>query len=148
VTDLLNHGPADVAEDARRLLVEIDSDAADGAESTPTADCRPPLDVIEAGNAIEIIMDIPGVPADRIRVAIRRSALLIVGSKPNRLPDTRGRFHVAERGYGRFARVVRLTGAWDASRATARVAGGLLRIIIPTRVERRGHSLPIPVEQG
>jgi hypothetical protein len=54
-----------------------------------------------------------------VRVAVRRSTLLIVGAKLSPLPDAGARFHVAERAYGRFARAVRLAGAFDAARARA-----------------------------
>jgi HSP20 family protein len=146
VTDLFQQGAADLADEARRLLDEIDSHLPGAASMT--ADCRPPLDVVETPTSVDIVLDVPGVPAERLRVVIRRSTLLVVGSKPNDLTALKGRFHVAERSYGRFARVVRLNGAFDASRARAVVRAGELRVSLPVLEERRGGVLAIRVERA
>jgi HSP20 family protein len=146
VTDLFNEGAADLAEDAHRLLLDIDK-AVPGAATT-TADCRPSIDVIETATALEVVVDIPGVPAEAVRVAIRKATLLVVGSKPVGPVEPRARYHLAERGYGRFARAVRLTGAFDGRRASAVVSGGQLRVILPLLTERRGQLVSVPVEQA
>jgi HSP20 family protein len=136
---------ADLADDARRMLLELDRDVP-GASGV-TADCHPPLDVLETAAAIEVLVDVPGVPAESLRIAVRRSTLLIVGAKLAGPSDPNVRFHLAERSYGRFARAVRLSGAFDAARARALVKGGLLRIVLPRLDDRRGSMLSIPVER-
>ena len=141
----LNQDAADLAEDARRLLTELDRDVPGAAQLS--AECRPPLDVLETATALEIVVDVPGVRANSLRVAIRRSTLLVVGAKLAPDHDPASRYHLAERGYGRFARAVRLTGAVDATRARATAAGGELRIVLPRIEERRGVVLTIPVER-
>jgi HSP20 family protein len=146
VTDLLHQDAADLAEDARRLLLELDREVPGVASLS--AECRPPLDVVETSAAVEVVIDLPGVPASAIRVAIRRSTLLIVGAKQGPPIDSSARFHVAERSYGRFARAVRLGGAFDASRARAVTQGGQLRVILPRLDDRRGRVLVIPVERA
>ena len=145
VTEPPFQAAADLAEDARRLLMEIDRETP-GAASV-TADCRPPLDVLETSNAIEVIVDVPGVPADSLRVVVRRSTLIVVGAKLAVPAEHNMRFHLAERSYGRFARAVRLSGAFDAARAHAVVKGGLLRVILPRLDDRRGRVLKIAVER-
>jgi HSP20 family protein len=133
----------ELTEDARQLLAELDREVP-GAAQTNT-DCRPPVDVIETSSGLEVVVDVPGVPADSLRVAIRRNTLLIVGAKLTTIPDA-ARYHLAERSYGRFARVVRLDGAFDAARTRARAAAGQLRITLPRLDDRRGRILRIPVE--
>ena len=76
-------------------------------------------------------IDLPGVPAESIRVAFRRNTLLVVGAKVAEALPGSTRFHLAERSYGRFARAIRLTGALDASRARAVSDGGELRVTVP-----------------
>jgi HSP20 family protein len=146
VTDFLDQSAADLAEDARRLLLELDRDIP--GVSNVTADCRPPLDVIETAAAVEVVMDVPGVPSDSLRVAIRRSTLLIVGAKLAPAADASARFHLAERSYGRFARAVRLAGAFDAAQSRAVARAGQLRITLPLIADRRGRIVPIAVERG
>ena len=75
-------------------------------------------------------------------------AVLVVGAKLAAATPPGSRFHLAERAYGRFARVVRLAGAIDSSRAQARVDAGQLRIIIPRLEDRRGRTIDVPVERG
>lgn len=145
VSSLQNQDAIDLAEDARRLLVELDRDVP-GA-SALNAECRPPLDVMETAAAVEVVVDVPGVRAASLRVALRRSTLLVVGAKLSTQTEGDVRFHLAERGYGRFARAVRITGAFDASRARASVSGGELRVMLPRLDDRRGRVFQIPVER-
>ena len=88
---------------------------------------------------VEVVVDVPGVSAEALRVVIRRNSVLIVGVKLPVGSGSASRFHLAERSYGRFARVVRLAGAADASRARARVESGQLRVVLPRLEDRRGH---------
>lgn len=143
VTRIADEGPG-LSADIRRLLEEIEGDVP--PSGLPTAECRPALDVVETTTALEVLVDMPGVPAARVRVAIRSGTLLIVGSKAAAGWSARAQYHLAERNYGRFARVVRLNGAFDARRARAIVANGELRVILPVLAERRGEMMPIPVE--
>lgn len=133
----------ELAEDARQLLAEIDRDVPGAAQIT--ADCRPPVDVYETASGIEVLVDVPGVPAESLRIVVRRSTLLIVGAKLA-ASSPAARFHLAERSYGRFARAVRLTGAFDGTRSRALTRAGQLRITLPRLDERRGRVLRIPVE--
>jgi HSP20 family protein len=96
----------------------------------------------------ELDRDVPGVEPNSIRVAIRRSTLLIVGAKTTPAPDPEARYHLAERSHGRFARAVRLSGSVDAGRARGAIAAGELRIVLPRVDDRRGRMVLIPVEQG
>jgi HSP20 family protein len=139
------HDAAELAEDGRQLLLELDRDVPGAAAAT--GECRPPLDVLELADAIEVVVDVPGIAADSLRVAIRRGTVLIVGAKlpPAAMPASR--FHLAERAYGRFARAVRLREALDPRRATASVSAGQLRVRIPRREDRRGELIAVPVER-
>jgi HSP20 family protein len=139
-------GVSDLTDDARRLLSEIDREVAGAAAIA--ADCRPPLDVIETAEALEVLVDVPGVTAESLRVAIRRDTLLVVGAKVAGPIDPRARYHLAERSFGRFARVVRLAGVFDAARVRAQVSQGRLRIVLPRIDDRRGQVFSVPIEPG
>ena len=132
-----------LADDARRLLQELEREVPGAAHAT--GECRPSLDVVDTATAIEIVVDVPGIPASALRISVRHNTVLVVGAKvaPNAPSDAR--FHVAERSSGRFARGIRLTGAVNASHARAVVELGLLRIILPRVENRRGEAIPIPV---
>jgi HSP20 family protein len=132
-----------LTEEARRLLQEIEREVP-GAASL-SADCRPPLDIMETTTSVEVMVDVPGVPATALRLLVRNDTLLVVGAKPASAVDPTARFHLAERSYGRFARVVRLSGAFDASRAQARVEAGQLCVTLPRIDDRRGRAFAIPI---
>jgi len=135
--------PALIAEDARLLLEELDRDVP-GA-SHLSAECRPALDIMETTDATEVVVDVPGIRPESIRVAIRANTVMIVGAKLVPPAPANARFHLAERTYGRFARAVRIAGAFDAHRAKAIVEQGLLRIVLPRIEDRRGQLVQIKV---
>lgn len=139
-------GAAELAEDARRLLLEIEREVPGVA--AVNAECRPPLDVFETTTALEIVVDVPGVTPESIRVVTRRSTLLVVGAKLVPPTDGHARFHLAERNHGRFARAVRLAGAFDAARASARLQDGELHVVLPRLDDRRGRVFEIPVTRA
>ena len=135
---------ADLTEDVRRLfgeLAEIDG----GLPPAYSGDYHPSLDVRETEHTIDVTVDVAGVPADAIRVLFRSGVVLIAGVKaPSPAPHLPV-FHLVEREFGRFARAVRLTGAFDVTRARATLRDGELTITFPKRPERRGvaHGIPI-----
>lgn len=133
-----------IAEDARQLLDELDRDVPGAAHLS--AECRPALDIVETTEATEVVVDVPGVRPGSLRVAIRASTVMIVGAKLVPATPATARFHLAERTYGRFARAVRISGAFDAHRAKAIVHNGLLRIVLPRIEDRRGRLVHVEVE--
>jgi len=120
----------------------MDDEPAAGAPG----ECNPPLDVFETSGAVELLMDLPGVPADRVRVICSGGMILVAGTKvPKACAHGDATFQLAERCFGRFARAVRLAGAFDAGRANASLVAGELRIVLPRIEERRGRDIRIPV---
>jgi HSP20 family protein len=112
-----------------------------------TVEYRPPIDVIETAEAIEVVADLPGVPAESLQVIVTGSTLVVTGRK--RAPHCAHRgatFHLAERTFGHFACVVRCEVAVDAGRARATLRAGELHIVLPRVDERRGREIPITVE--
>jgi HSP20 family protein len=146
VPDTFTRGAADLAEDARKLLIDIDSHIPGSAGLA--ADCRPPLDVIETATTLEVVVDVAGVAPEALRVMVRRDTLLVVGAKLPASMNGQARYHVAERSYGQFARAVRLSGAFDAGQARATVHAGVLRVALPRVADRRGQPVPIAVERA
>jgi hypothetical protein len=61
--DLLTQDAADLAEDARQLLLELDRDVP-GVASV-SAECRPPVDVIETASSVVVVIDILASPLSR-----------------------------------------------------------------------------------
>ena len=115
-------------------------------EKRTAAECTPPLDVIETASGLELLIDLPGVPAAGIEIVFADNVLMIAGEKlPAVCQHDGAGFHMAERAFGRFARAIRVEGAFDAGRATASLSHGELRVVLPRIDERRGSEIRIPV---
>ena len=106
------HDPPDLSQEVRRLFEDL---ARQRPERRPfvSGECSPTLDVLETEHAVEIVADVPGIPADGLRVLVKNSVVLIVGEKdraePSRTPTS---YHLVERDFGRFARAVRIQRRW------------------------------------
>ena len=129
--------------DLRKLLDVIWNDGAQQASSP--AECAPAVDVLETPDGVEVVIDLPGVSASSLQLVFSQNVLIVAGEKlpPRDQPDAA--FHLAERGFGRFARAVRLEGAFDAGRAGAALVAGELRVRFPRIEERRGSEIRIPI---
>jgi HSP20 family protein len=86
------------------------------------------------------------VPAEAVRILFRGGVVLIVGEKAPPPGEQAQAFHLVEREFGRFARAVRLSGAFDVGSARASLRDGELTIVLPKRDERRGQPHRIRIE--
>ena len=108
-------------------------------------ECSPAIDVFETDDALEIAVDLPGVDPVAVRVLGKGDSILIAGEKAARRARGESSFHLVERGYGRFARVVRLAPACDTSQARATLVDGVLRVTVPKIPERRAKAIAIKI---
>jgi HSP20 family protein len=134
----------DFSEEVRLVFMELGR--VFGAESL-AGECSPPVDVFETDDALEIAMDLPGLDPAAVRVLGKGDSILIAGEKAARRARRETSFHLVERGYGRFARVIRLTRACDTSKARATFAGGVLRVSVPKIAERRAVAIAIAIRE-
>lgn len=132
----------DLTDEVRRVFVELGRTSGE----TLTGECTPGLDLYETDETLELVVDLPGVDTSAVRVVIKGDAVLVAGEKAPRRAHGESSFHLVERGFGRFARVVRLGRTCDASRARATLAAGELRVSIPKIADRRGRAFRIPLE--
>jgi HSP20 family protein len=131
------------AEDVRQVFRELGR--AFGSESL-TGECTPLIDVYETDDTLEITVDLPGVDPAAVRVLAKGDSVLIAGEKAARRARKESSFHLVERGYGRFARVVRLGRACDTSSARATLRQGELRISVAKIADQRGRAIPITID--
>src|SRR3982750_314134 len=117
--------PAELGADVQRLLEDLARRRPERRQLV-AGECMPVVDVFETEKTVEIVLDLPGVAADAVRILFKSGVLLIVGEKER--PDLTKRgpasFHLVERDFGRFARAVRISAAIDGSQAKARLADG------------------------
>jgi len=135
----------ELVEDLRQVFADL-SATLGPHQRAYSGEYHPSLDVVETSDAVEIVVDVAGVPREAVRVLFRGDVLIVAGEKAPPPTASEPNFHLLERGYGRFARAVRLSGAFEIGRARARLATGELTIILPKRVERRGQAQTIPIQ--
>ena len=134
----------EMGEELKRVFDMLDREA---KAAGPPGECHPPVDVIESAAEVEVIVDLPGLTGEEVQVVFSRGNLLVAGMKrPAVCSHSDAAFHLAERAFGRFARVIRIAGAVDAGRARATLSAGELRIVVPRIAERRGREIRIPIE--
>ncbi|NOT28347.1 MAG: Hsp20/alpha crystallin family protein [Acidobacteria bacterium] len=134
----------DLAEDIRELFEDLSRSGAT-SQSTYSGDCHPSIDVRETDQTVEVTMDVAGVPATSIRILFRSSVLLVAGDKPPEPAAAGPMFHLIERTFGRFARAVRLSGAFNVQDARATLRDGELTITLPKQPDRRGRAHRISI---
>ncbi|MGH9218894.1 MAG: Hsp20/alpha crystallin family protein [Vicinamibacterales bacterium] len=146
-TGSMELNPAELADDVHRLLDDLSKRRPDRRHMV-AGECMPGVDVFETEKSVEIVLDLPGVSADCIRVLFKAGVVLVVGEKER--PDFSKRapasFHLVERDFGRFARAVRVNAAIDGANVRARLHHGELRIVLPRITERRGAGLLVPID--
>jgi HSP20 family protein len=134
---------SDFSEDLRRVFLELGRTSGSGGLA---GECSPALDVFEKDETLEVVVDLPGVEPAAVRVLVKGDTLLIAGEKVSRRGGAESSFHLVERGFGRFARAVRLGRPVDARHAEATLTAGELRIRIPKVTDRRGQAIPIALK--
>ena len=134
----------ELAEDVRVLFDDLAA-SLEHEQRAYSGECHPVLDVYETDTSIELIVDLSGVPQEAIRVLFKDGVVLIAGEKAP--PPSAGdqTFHLVEREFGRFARAMRVSGAFDVAKAQATLKNGELTVLLPKRLERRGQGQRIAV---
>jgi HSP20 family protein len=109
----------------------------------------PPVDLCETANAIKIRVELPGVPAEEIKIGLTNEQLRISGEKKRRVSPRRITTHLcSERNYGRFNRLVPLRWSISVRDATAELKNGILIIRLPKIADRRGKEFKVPVHDA
>jgi HSP20 family protein len=120
----------------------------DRSEHLPGSEWCPHVDVYEDGGVLVVVVEVPGLDADSLRVAFRDHELFLSGERRSQRPGDGASFLCVERPSGRFERVLPLDIPVDVARARARLADGLLTLTLPRLRERRGRETLIPIEKG
>jgi HSP20 family protein len=134
----------ELADDLRELFDELARSLSQGQRAY-SGEYRPALDVLETDDAVQVLVDVAGIPAEAIRVVFRAGVLLVAGEKAQPPSSDAQAFHLVEREFGRFARAVRLNGAFDIQRSRADVRHGELTVVLPKLLDRRGQAHRIAV---
>jgi HSP20 family protein len=92
---------------------------------------RPNVDCIRSENppALHVIVELPGIDPDSIRVVAADRVLVVAGERLR--PGLHGRYQQMELEYGPFERRISLVEPIDAAAATAQYEKGVLTVVLP-----------------
>ncbi|MGH9903784.1 MAG: Hsp20/alpha crystallin family protein, partial [Pyrinomonadaceae bacterium] len=108
----------------------------------------PPVDLCESDEAITMHVELPGVPAELIKVTLTSTQLRIGGRKKQGAPRGRIAHLCSERCYGNFSRVVPLRWPISVRDATAELRHGVLTVWLPKIKDRRGAEFTVRVKKA
>jgi len=106
----------------------------------------PNVDIVETESELLLKLEVPGVRAGALTLAVHGGNLIVRGEKERPQVEGRAEFHLAERAFGPFRRVVHLGVPVNTRHARAVLNNGLLRISFPKVPNRRGEEVPIEVQ--
>jgi len=114
--------------------------------AAPASSWDPNVDVVDDGESIRILVELPGVEASDVRVSIRGKVVLVRGTKKGRIRAKEGmRFFCMERYFGAFIKSIPLPRPVNSHHARTQMKNGLLEILLPRVPDMREKEIEIPV---
>jgi HSP20 family protein len=109
----------------------------------------PETDVVETEREIRVHVEMPGLKRNHIEVDVENNVLTIRGEKrEERTEGQEGRYHLAERRYGTFARSFVLPRDVDADSIQAAFEDGVLTVRIPKSEKARRRKIDVGGSAG
>lgn len=96
----------------------------------------PSVEVADAGDALLVRVELPGIDPDEVDVDVAPSHVVIRGELRRETDESEHGVYHSERRYGRFQRTIPLPEEVDSDGASADFRNGLLEIRLP----RAGHG--------
>ncbi len=128
-----------------RLFVAL-QEASEMAAGESGAAWLPAVDVCESEACVTVTVELPGVRAAQVEVALTNEQLRVRGRKRKGAPRGVISHLCSERSFGQFARNIQLRWPVRKDRATAELRDGVLTIRLPKLEDRRGREHRIEVK--
>jgi HSP20 family protein len=106
----------------------------------------PPTDVFEDKDALKILVELPGVKKEDVKLSLENQTLTIRGEKKQVAEEKTKRVHRYERTYGAFERSFALPNTVDPERVQAAFTDGLLTVTLPKVERARPREIPVTVK--
>lgn len=109
---------------------------------------RPVADVIETEDAFFVLVELPGLERDEVRLEAHGNELGVFGERQPPLNLEGAAFQAMERSYGCFSRRFELPEDIDPAAVTASMKSGLLYVRVPKRARRiQNRTIPVIVDE-
>lgn len=108
----------------------------------------PAIDVTEAEDGYQVSAELPGVALEDIDIKLANGTLTIQGEKTEQKDDAGKGYHLSERRWGKFQRLLRVPDNVDEGRIEARYANGILLVTLPKSETALAAERTIEVSAG
>ncbi len=115
------------------------------ADGTLAAVWTPAVDVFEDKDQVRIVLEIPGVNPEDVKISLEQNTLTISGEKKQLTEEKTERVHRYERTYGSFSRRFTLPSTVEAEKVTAKAEHGVLSIVIPKAEKAKAREIAVTV---
>ena len=127
-----------------RLLLAL-QEASEMVAGEAGAAWLPAVDLCESAACVTVSVELPGVGAEHIEVALANDELRVRGRKRKGAPRGVISHLCSERSFGQFERNIKLRWPVSKSGATAELKDGVLTVRLPKLKDRRGAEHVIAV---
>lgn len=110
-----------------------------------TSDVRhycPAVDINESKDSFEVVVEVPGVAKDDLKVSINQNILSVSGKRPV-VPNEGRRRIISEIARGEFSRKFKLPSIVNNDAVTTEYTKGVLRITLPKKEQPATKDIPI-----
>lgn len=114
-------------------------------DEVPTSNTffRPSVDILEAEGKFEILLSLPGMKKDEIKLDLKNDQLSISGERKQHTEKTEATYHLGEIRYGQFSRTFHLPEDVDREAIEAKFEDGILRVSIPKGEKAKPKTIKI-----
>lgn len=112
------------------------------ANQAPATPQVPPVDVYAQADGLQILVDLPGVTADRLAVEVQDQALRLAATLDLEMPPDLEPIG-AEVQSATYERHFELDPGWDEQKTEVRLEDGQARIWIPRRAHLKARRIPV-----
>lgn len=106
----------------------------------------PSTDVAEAGEEVEVSVELPGMDESDIDISVSGDTLTIRGEKKAEREEKKSGYYLAERSYGVVYRTIPLPPGVDPDKASAEFKRGVLTVKLPKTAEAQARIKKIDVK--
>lgn len=103
----------------------------------------PPVDIYENAEELLLVMDMPGVPQEGLKISLEKRELLVEGRKAR--PDGEGKAAPADIEAVDYRRSFVLPQGIDSEKVSAELQSGVLRVHVPKAATVKPRQIPVKV---
>lgn len=113
-----------------------------GTDTTGSC-CCPSVDVFEDEKAFSLLVELPGLQKNDVKIEVENGTLTISGERKPLNGEHQGGYQRIERCYGDFSRSFTLGDIIDQQHIAAAMDQGLLTVTLPKREETRARQIEV-----